>query len=262
MPRDREEEAKLVRQKTRQAIEFALAGRWREAIDTNKTILEVAPDDVDAYNRLGRAYLEVGEYAMAREAYRRALELDPYNTIAQKNLRRLADLSETVGQADNPGAVEPGYFIEETGRSGVVGLYRLGPTRVRARLVAGDRVELRVQDDSLAVFSTGGDYVGLVEPRRAQRLIKLMKGGNRYSAVVASSSDEAMSVMIRLVYQHPSQAGVLSFPPLAGRVYEGVESGLEDETEEGYIAEEGDTSAEEDIEEIDIIEEEIDEEDD
>jgi hypothetical protein len=40
-----------------------------------------------------------------------------------------------------------------------------------------------------------------------------MEGGNRYSAAVVSSTEEAVSVIIKEVYQDPSQAGKLSFPP-------------------------------------------------
>ena len=54
-----------------------------------KAIIENFPNDVDAHNRLGKAYMEMGEYAKAKEAYEKALQLDQYNTIAKKNLQRL-----------------------------------------------------------------------------------------------------------------------------------------------------------------------------
>lgn len=261
MPRDKDKEAKLVRQKTKQAVDLALAAKWREAIEVNKSILEIAPDDVDAYNRLGRAYLETGEYDKAREAYQRALELDPYNTIAQKNLRRLANLSEVAGKIQNQWRLEPASFIEETSRAAVVNLYHLGPASGRIKLVAGDPVELRIQDNKLAVFSMAGDYLGLVEPRYTQRPVRLMKGGNRYAAVVASSSDEAISVVIRLVHQDPSLVGIPSFPPpLGGGVYESPDSGLEDEFEESYTLEEGEEPGEEEGEEEESVEEDVEDE--
>ncbi len=37
---------------------------------------EARPNDVDAYNRLGRAHIELGEYSLAREAYKRGLEVE------------------------------------------------------------------------------------------------------------------------------------------------------------------------------------------
>jgi hypothetical protein len=39
-----------------------------------------------------------------------------------------------------------------------------------------------------------------------------MEGGNEYSAAIVSSAEDKMTVIIREVYQHPSQAGRLSFP--------------------------------------------------
>jgi len=40
-----------------------------------------------------------------------------------------------------------------------------------------------------------------------------MEGGNKYTAAVVSSAENAMTVIIREVYQDPSQVGRLSFPP-------------------------------------------------
>ena len=66
---------RLRRQSSKQAIALAMQGRWREAVAVNKSLIESFPSDVDAYNRLGRAYMELGEYSQAREAYQQALEL-------------------------------------------------------------------------------------------------------------------------------------------------------------------------------------------
>ena len=51
-----------------------------------------------------------------------------------------------------------------------------------------------------------------MEPKHGQRLIKLMKGGNKYIATVISSTEEVVTIIIREEYQDPSQAGQLSFP--------------------------------------------------
>ena len=55
--------------------------------------------------------------------------------------------------------------------------------------------------------------MGRVDPKYAQRLARLMLGGNQYSASVVKSTKDMMTVIIRETYQHPSQAGKLSFPP-------------------------------------------------
>jgi len=214
MVRDKEEQARLIRQASRQAIALALEGRWREAVEANKGILENFPNDVDTLNRLGRAHIELGEYDEARAAYTRAKELDPYNSIADKNLRRLAHLDgdEEAAKGDGASKLEPNYFIEETGKAGVVKLQQLGPKEVLARMVAGDRVELEVNDGNLSVKNEAGEVLGMVEAKHGQRLARLMAGGNKYLATVTSSSDESLAIIIREVYQHPSQAGQLSFP--------------------------------------------------
>ena len=74
-----EEWSRLRRQSTKQAISLAMQGSWKEAIAINQSILEVFPNDVEALNRLGRAYLELGEYQEAEAAYRRTTEIDHYN---------------------------------------------------------------------------------------------------------------------------------------------------------------------------------------
>jgi tetratricopeptide (TPR) repeat protein len=212
-----EEQVRIRRQRSKNAIALAMQGRWREAVAANEEIIESFPNDVDAYNRLGRAHIELGEYALAKEAYTKAVELDAYNIIAQKNLRRLSYLGEAVATAEaDSDKAKPEHFIEETGKAGVVNLYRLAPQGVLAKIVAGDRVYLKVNDANLVAENTRGEYLGQVEPRHAQRLIKLMAGGNQYAAAIVSSAEDRVAVIIREVYQDPSQAGQLSFPPKGG----------------------------------------------
>jgi tetratricopeptide (TPR) repeat protein len=208
-----EEQAGLRRRRSKQAIALAMQGRWREAIVANQSLIESFPNDVNAYNRLGRAHMELGEYSQAKEAYRRALELDPYNTIARKNLERLSRLGEAVvGLQEDSHHVEPQHFVEETGKAGVVNLYRLGSREVLAKMVAGDKAYLKIDGSSLIVENAQGEYLGQVEPKHEQRLMKLMEGGNKYSAAIISSTEGMVTVIIREVYQDPSQAGKRSFP--------------------------------------------------
>jgi tetratricopeptide (TPR) repeat protein len=213
MTHDEERLIRLKQQRSKEAIDLAMQGRWQDAVVINKEIIENFPNDVDTYNRLGRAYMELVDYAKAREAYRRAVELDPYNAIANRNLRRLQDLKEPVSLEVETDKVEPHHFIEEIGKAGVVSLYDLAPKEIRARLVAGDKVYLKVDGPILMVENSHGEYLGRVEPRHAQRLSRLILGGNRYTAAIVRSTADMETVIIREVYQDPSQAGRLSFPP-------------------------------------------------
>ncbi len=213
MTRDDERLLRLKQQRSKEAIDLAMQARWQEAVDINKEIIESFPEDVDARNRLGRAYMELGQYALAREAYSRTVQQDPYNAIAARNLRRLSDLGESDSAEVETDKVEPHHFIEEIGKAGVVTLYELEPKENRARMVAGDKVQLKVEGSVLSVENSRGVYMGKVEPKYAQRLIRLMLGGNQYTASVIKSTMDLMTVIIRETYQHPSQVGKLSFPP-------------------------------------------------
>ncbi len=83
----------------------------------------------------------------------------------------------------------------------------------RASTVAGDKAILKIDGSYLVVENSRGEYLGRVEPKHAPRLIRLMLGGNKYSATVVKSTAEGMTVMVREVFQDPSQVGKLSFPP-------------------------------------------------
>ncbi|MFH1032281.1 MAG: tetratricopeptide repeat protein [Chloroflexota bacterium] len=213
-----EEKTRLRRQSSKQAITLAMEGRWREAVVANQSLLENFPNDIDAYNRLGRAFTELGQYSSAKEAYQKAIELDPYNVIAKKNLSRLTYLEKEkkAGAGIVVHKVEPQQFIEEVGKAGVVNLYRLAPPEMLARTVAGDRINLKVKKANLVAENSKGEYLGLVEPKHGQRLIRLIEGGNKYETAIVSANEDGVSVIVREVYQHPSQAGRLSFPVRTG----------------------------------------------
>ena len=57
MTYQQDRQAKLKQQRSKLAVDLAMQGRWREALAANKTIIESFPNDVEAYNRLGRAHM-------------------------------------------------------------------------------------------------------------------------------------------------------------------------------------------------------------
>jgi tetratricopeptide (TPR) repeat protein len=67
----------------------AEATQPEDAIAVNTAILQHAPDDSVAMNRLGRAYEAIGSIEEAKEMFERAIEADPDNTIAVGRLRDL-----------------------------------------------------------------------------------------------------------------------------------------------------------------------------
>jgi len=213
-----EERARVRRQKADVAIRLALQSRWEEAVTVNRDIVSFYPSDVDAWNRLGKALAELGRYQESREAYTKTLEIDSTNTIARKNVARLAVLGEVApARAEPKQQLDPQIFIEETGKTGITTLYRANQ-EVLARMTAGDRVELRPEGNVLLVENTRGEYLGEVEARLGLRLLKLMQGGNQYAAALTSLANATGRVIIKEVYQHPSQAGRPSFPAIGTEV--------------------------------------------
>jgi len=241
MARKEEKQLRFKEQRSREAIDMAMQAHWQEAVELNKEILDVFPDDVDSHNRLGRAYMELGQFKLSRGSYQRAAELDPYNAIANRNLRRLKDLKVAGKFEIETDKVEPDHFIEEIGKAGLVILEELAPKEERAGTVAGDRAVLKVAGSRLVVESSRREYLGRVEPKHAPRLIRLLLGGNKYSAVVVKSTADGMTVMVHETFQDPSQVGKLSFPPKGMEEFRAYGSdkltkieGEEEDEESGY----------------------------
>jgi tetratricopeptide (TPR) repeat protein len=219
---EEEEKARLRQRLSKEAVNLALQGKWEEAEAINRDIIEEFPSDVEAHNRLGRALTELGNFEGAKEAYLKTLELSPNNTIAKKNLARLTSLSESMatlgmrpkkasGSKAQTQRVVLDLFITEVGKAGVVNLNHVAPVDVLAEMGFGDQVLLEARRQHLVVTNESGDYLGEVEPKQGLRLVKLMQGGNRYDAAILNVEDDKVQVIIKEVYQHPSQIGHPSF---------------------------------------------------
>ncbi len=205
-----EERQRLRKQLSDQAVKLAVNSRWAEAANVNRDFLRLFGDEPEAWNRLGKAQTELGQVTEARKSYGRAIELDPANTIARRNLDRLASMKDTAVASAAPSQLDTRLFVEETGSSTVARLQATNAELV-ALLDAGDLVELRVSGSAVNVHNTNGDYVGMVEPRVGLRLAQLMGSGNEYAAAIVTTQGEPR-VVIRETFQHPSNIGKVSFP--------------------------------------------------
>ncbi len=205
-----EERTRLRKQMSDQAVKLAVNSRWQEAANLNRDYIRTFGDEAEAYNRLGKALTELGQISDAREAYGKALDLDPTNTIARRNLDRLAAMKDTAAASAAPSQLDTRLFVEETGTAAVAKLQATNP-EVSALLDAGDIVSLQVQGNAVNVLTVKGDYVGMVEPRIGLRLSKMMTAGNQYSAAMVTTTGE-LKVMLRETFKHPSMIDKVSFP--------------------------------------------------
>jgi len=218
-----EEKARLRRQLTEQAIQLALESRWEEAAAVNRELLSTSPRDLSTLNRLGKALSELGRYEEARQAYAQALEIEPTNNIARKNLDRLSEMVEAPAAAHAAQRIDPRLFIEETGKTGFTEPVEVSRKALK-HLNPGDQVFLRQDGNALYVQDAAGDQVGRIEPRLANRLIRFMESGNQYAAGVTEVTNSGFRIIIRETFQHPSMFGRVSFPAQRGG-----------ETTRGYI---------------------------
>ena len=217
-PAQTEDKTRILRVRSEQAIQLAMQSRWADAININKQIIALFPDDAAAFNRLAKALSEVGKIKEAREAYQKTLELEPSNNIARKNLERLAT-AKAKAEPDKAQQVDTSLFIEEMGKTGATIVKPADPKTVTT-LSAGDEVALTMVGSRLTLESMGGEYISDVEPKLAIRLKKLIVGGNQYAAAVSSIDGDKIRIVIKETFQHPSQVGRLSFP--AGKAGEVV----------------------------------------
>ena len=201
------------RERARKAVALAMRSRWEEAAMTNRAILRDFPDDMEAQNRLGKALSELGHVREAKLAFQRALEIEPHNGIARKNIDRLMSLSDH--DAPRPvGAVKAAarVFIEDSGKSTTTSLINLAVPQTLLKLAPGHVVSLAMENGRVKVVDPEGNYIGSVEPKLAARLARMMRGGNRYEATVTGSGFQELTIIIRETFKHPSQAGTVSFP--------------------------------------------------
>jgi tetratricopeptide (TPR) repeat protein len=209
-----EDRTKLGRKLAQEAIALAVEGRWEEAVASNKSIVERFPDDVAAYNRLGRAYIELGSFEQAEGAYGKTLEIDPGNSIASKNIERLKAWAQV-------GRIEPGkarsvgkdFFAATAGKTGVVGVAGIVAMERLQALEAGATMVLRRVSQQVLVEDDQGTVLGELEPKHGIRLARLMQNGNTYSATLLSTGEAGPQLLVKEEYQHPSMVGQASFPP-------------------------------------------------
>jgi tetratricopeptide (TPR) repeat protein len=198
-----------------EAIKAAMSNSWEESAEKNRKLVELFEPDVEAWNRLGKSFAELGRMSDAREAYAHALRIEPGNAIAKRNAERLSLIREDVlpVSRDRHDSVDARFFIEETGKTIARSIFTAIPKDVLAKLSAGDRVKLEPHGDLVAVCSTSDQELGMLDGKLSARLIELIEGGNQYEAAVVRIEGRYIRVMLRETHQAPKLTGRVSFPP-------------------------------------------------
>ncbi|HZG67340.1 MAG TPA: tetratricopeptide repeat protein [Herpetosiphonaceae bacterium] len=213
-----DERMRLKKRLLERAVELSTSNRWEEAIATNEQLLQLG-EDTECYNRIGKAYLELGRFEEAQEAYNNTLQLNPSNVIARKNLARLKDLAHMDDRGlrkEQRTYADPQLFIIETGKTALTTLTNVPGREIGLRLVSGEQVELQYDDKTVTVIDSEGRTIGQFEPLLAQRLIEMHNTGSRYAAAIANLDGNQIKVLIREIFQSPDQRHIVSFPGKLG----------------------------------------------
>lgn len=182
------------------AIDAALSSDWIKAEEINKKIIKIEPENTECLNRLGRALLELEKVKQAKKTYQSVLKLDPYNSIAQKNLKRLQSFREGVKHTNNS-IISPSLFLEEAGITKVVNLVKLAEPQRLSRLYPGALVVLVPKNRGISVTDLDNNYLGALTDDLSHSLMKLIKGGNKYQSLIKSVKPNSLTILIRETYR-------------------------------------------------------------
>jgi len=186
-----------------EAVQLAIAGKWDDAVKLNKFIVDSFGADEETQNRLGKALSELGKLKDAKAAYEAALKLNPMNSIAKKNAARINTLlHQKEGLKVGGTRVDLNLFVEEMGKTIITALEGSSPD-ICSKVAAGDVAELRVDDDGIVAETSRGVKLGTLEAKLARRLIKFMRGGNRYQGGVTACDGSTVKLIVRETYQDP-----------------------------------------------------------
>lgn len=251
------------------AIEHAFANRWQDAIDDNLRLLELSRD-TETLNRLGKAYMEVGEYDEALRYYRETQALNQSNSVAKKNIAQLEYLKNantTTQRQRRYGDLQ--LFVVDGGKTALSTLVDAAGPTVLAQLTIGEEVQIEHDEQRVWITDNEGRTIGYLEPQLARRVQEMVGAGNRYVAVVAELDTNHVKVLLRETYLDPSQRDRVSFPGKLGgdiatfRTFREPTSRFdfesEDMLEEEIVEEEPADDTEEDFLRTDITGEETEE---
>lgn len=193
---------------TQQSISAALSGNWKEAVDLNEQLIDADPKNIDAYNRLGRAYFELGNLAKSKKAFENTLLADPYNQIAAKFIARIEIIRKKGNKKSSfkilnnqshiqSSSINGDLFIEEPGKTKLISLLKVAEPQKLSLLSPGMTVDLVQKNRGISITDCNGNYLGVLPDDLSSHLLSLIKGGNKYQACIKNSKNNSLSILIR-----------------------------------------------------------------
>ncbi len=182
-----------------QAINKALLGQWEDAKDTNLLIIKQNPHDIDALNRLSKAYFELGNIKAAKTTINKILSIDPYNPIAARYFEKWKGLKKIDKNTSKQ--LPPDMFLEEPGKTKIIHLIHPCEKPILAKINCGDIVFGNIKSHRISVVSDSGKYIGKLPDDISIKIKKLIKLGYKYIFAIKSVDNNDVKVFIRETYR-------------------------------------------------------------
>lgn len=181
------------------AIDAALESNWDEALKLNKQIIKLDPQNIDALNRQARAYMELGRCNLAKKYYSEVLKIDPYNPIAQKNLKIVKAFKSNglLPVSNGINKLSASLFLQEPGKTKIVGLLNVAEPQKLSQAFCGMKVEMIIKNRKITITDSRDNYLGVLPDDISFRLLKFLKGGNKYELFIKSIKVNGLSVLIK-----------------------------------------------------------------
>ncbi|MDP2585455.1 MAG: hypothetical protein Q8P29_01085 [Candidatus Levybacteria bacterium] len=198
------------------AIQAMLLGDWKNAASLNKALINEDSNDIDALNRLAYALTILGKIQDAKSTYRKVLKIDILNQIAIRNIKKLTELGpRQIARSLSSVRGVSNTFLEEAGKTKIISLVNTAQPKIISLLTTGQPVVIIIKRSKIFVQNQNKQYLGVLPDDVGRRLIKLIKGGNTYTACIKSASEHNVCVFIKETKRVSKYKNQPSFPQIA-----------------------------------------------
>lgn len=196
----------------KEAIEAAMTSKWNEAIKINEKIIKKDKKNIDAYLRLGFAYLQKGEIKKSKEIYLKAKKFQPENYLIEENLEKIKILEAKKISQPSPANLNPYTFIEIPGKTKSVLLVNCGQKITLASLSIGQEVILIPKKRRIEIRTKNKEYIGCLPDDLSKRLNILIKAGSTFNAFIKEANLKTVIVFLKEKKRGKRVARYVSFP--------------------------------------------------
>ncbi|MDG1990101.1 MAG: tetratricopeptide repeat protein [Dehalococcoidia bacterium] len=192
------------------ATQLALKGEWKKAITANKQILSINKADVPALNRIGKAQLELGKLKDSKNSYTKALQIDPLNTIARRNLKELEQMKDAKtlqGKKQNTSNLEKlvrNEILIQTASRSAEFIIDKPNSRAIKNLVPGTELAIIVSTNGIEITNTRKVSLGTIEPRSSIRLKTCIDAGSKFEVIFKDNFEDTGIIQILEIHRDPS----------------------------------------------------------